>query len=219
MPYRATISHKLRVLLVDDHPMVRQGLRTMLVEAGDIVVVADAPDVAAAIGVVRRTQLDLVLSDIALPGKTGLDLLKMIKTERPRLPVLMLSMYAEEVLAVRALKLGAAGYLTKDVEAHTLVEAIRRAANGGKYISSGVAERLANQIATGGKGAPHERLSEREFEVFRLIAVGKSLTEIGLGLHISIKTVSGYRTRILEKTGFQSNAEFTRYALENHLID
>jgi DNA-binding NarL/FixJ family response regulator len=212
-------SPKLRVLVVDDHPMVLQGLRTMLLEAGDIDVVADAGDAATAIAVVRRTALDLVLSDMTLPDKTGLVLLKMIKAEQPRLPVLMLSMYAEEVFAVRALKLGAAGYLMKDVETATLIDAIRRAAAGGKYVSAGVAERLARRIDADAAGALHEQLSEREFEVFRLIATGKSLTEIGLGLHVSVKTVSSYRTRIMEKTGFRSNAEFTRYALDQQLVD
>lgn len=210
---------KLRVLLVDDHPVVRQGLRTMLLEAGDLEVVAEAADAMEAMAIVRQERLDLVLSDMGLPGKTGLDLLKMIKAVQPQLPVLMISMYAEQVFAVRALKLGAAGYLMKDADAHTLVDAIRKAASGGKYISAGVAERLATQLASDDKGALHDQLSEREFEVFRLIATGKSLTEIGLGLHVSVKTISGYRARILEKTGFHCNADFTRYALENHLVD
>jgi DNA-binding NarL/FixJ family response regulator len=209
----------LRLLIVDDHPMVLQGLRTMLLEAGDIDVVAEAADATTAIAAVRRTALDLVLSDMTLPDKTGLVLLKTIKAEQPNLPVLMLSMYAEEVFAVRALKLGAAGYLMKDVDAATLIDAIRRAAGGGKYISAGVAERLARRIDADATGALHEQLSEREFEVFRLIATGKSLTEIGLGLHVSVKTVSSYRTRIMEKTGFRSNAEFTRYALDQRLVD
>jgi DNA-binding NarL/FixJ family response regulator len=219
MTHHLSTSPKLRLLVVDDHPMVLQGLRTMLLEAGDIDVVADAGDAATAIAVVRRTALDLVLSDMTLPDKTGLVLLKMIKAEQPRLPVLMLSMYAEEIFAVRALKLGAAGYLMKDVDVATLIDAIRRAAAGGKYISAGVAERLASRIDTDATGAMHEQLSEREFEVFRLIATGKSLTEIGLGLHVSVKTVSSYRTRIMEKTGFRNNAEFTRYALDQQLVD
>jgi DNA-binding NarL/FixJ family response regulator len=214
-----TQNSKLRVLLVDDHPVVRQGLRTMLTEAGDIDVVAEAGDASTAMSFVRCERLDLVLSDMALPGKTGLDLLKMIKAQQPQLPVLMLSMYAEEVFAVRALKLGAAGYLMKDTEASVLVDAIRKAAKGGKYISAGIAERLANQLASDSNGAPHEHLSEREFEVFRQIATGKSLTDIGLGLHVSVKTISGYRARILEKTGFHNNADFTRYALEHRLVD
>lgn len=212
-------THTLRLLIVDDHPMVLQGLRTMLLDAGDIDVVAEAADAATAIAVVRRTALDLVLSDMTLPDKTGLVLLKMIKAERPNLPVLMLSMYAEEVFALRALKLGAAGYLMKDVDAATLIEAIRRAASGGKYVSAGVAERLARHFDAGATDTLHERLSERELEVFRLIATGKSLTEIGLGLHVSVKTVSSYRTRIMEKTGFRCNADFTRYALDQHLVD
>lgn len=212
-------NRKLRVLLVDDHPMVRKGLRTMLMEAGDMEVAAEAATVATAKLAVRRNQLDLVLSDIALPGGSGLDLLKMVKAEQPGLPVLMLSMYAEEVFALRALKLGAAGYLMKDATTKTLLLAIRKIASGGKYISSGVAERLADQITSDRQGAPHERLSEREFEVFRLIAIGKSLTDIGTGLHVSVKTISGYRARIIEKTDFRTNAEFTRYALEHHLVD
>ena len=199
--------------------MVLRGLRTMLLEAGDIDVVAAAADAAAAIAAVRSTLLDLVLSDMALPDKSGLELLKMIKAEKPGLPVLMLSMYAEEVFAVRALKLGAAGYLTKDVDSATLVQAIRLAASGGKYISAGVAERLATQLKSDCKDALHERLSEREFEVFRLIATGKSLTEIGLGLRVSIKTISCYRTRIIQKTGFRSDADFTRYAIDQNLVD
>jgi DNA-binding NarL/FixJ family response regulator len=215
------LTRTLRLLIVDDHPMVLQGLRTMLHDAGDIDVVAEAADATSAIAAVRCTALDLVLSDMTLPDKTGLVLLKTIKAERPNLPVLMLSMYAEEIFAVRALKLGAAGYLMKDVDAATLIDAIRRAASGGKYVSAGVAERLARRLdadATG-TGSLHEQLSEREFEVFRLIATGKSLTEIGLGLHVSVKTVSSYRTRIMEKTGFRSNAEFTRYALDQQLVD
>jgi DNA-binding NarL/FixJ family response regulator len=215
----ANPNRKLRVLLVDDHPVVRRGVRSILMEAGDIDVTAEADDVPAAMAVVRQERLDVVLSDMSLPGKTGLDLLKMIKTEQPQLPVLMLSMYAEEVFAVRALKLGAAGYLMKDSDPDTLVEAIRKAANGGKYISPSIAERLATQIGSDRNGLPHEYLSEREFEVFRMIATGKSLTEIGLGLHVSVKTISGYRARILEKTGFQNNADFTRYALEHRLVD
>jgi DNA-binding NarL/FixJ family response regulator len=219
MTKNPTTNCKLRVLLVDDHPVVRRGVRTMLMEAGDIDVTAEASDAATAMTIVRQERLDLVLSDMGLPGKTGLDLLKMIKAEQPQLPVLMLSMYAEEVFAVRALKLGAAGYLMKDAEAHTLVDAIRKAACGGKYISASIAERLATQLTSDCNDVPHEHLSEREFEVFRLIATGKSLTEIGLGLHVSVKTISGYRARILEKTGFHSNADFTRYALEHRLVD
>jgi DNA-binding NarL/FixJ family response regulator len=219
MPQLPASTRKLRLLIVDDHPMVLQGLRTMLLETSDIDVVAAAADAATAIAAVRSTALDLVLSDMTLPDKTGLVLLQMIKAEQPTLPVLMLSMYAEEVFAVRALKLGAAGYLMKDVDAATLIEAIRRAANGGKYVSPGVAERLACRLDSVATGALHEQLSEREFEVFRLIATGKSLTEIGLGLHVSVKTVSSYRTRIIEKTGFRSNADFTRYALDQQLVD
>ncbi len=170
--------------------------------------------------VVRKQSLDLVLSDMALPGRTGLELLKLIKADYPHLPVLMLSMYAEEVFAVRALKLGAAGYLMKDVEPKTLLEAVRKVAGGVRYISAGVADRLAEQLSSGANAeALHERLSEREFQVFRLIAAGKSLTDIAEGLHVSIKTVSSYRARVLEKTGLHTNADLTRYALEHHLID
>jgi len=199
--------------------MVLQGLQTMLREAGDIDVVAVAGDAATALAAVRQHQLDVVVSDMGLPDKPGLVLLKMIKAEKPELAVLMFSMLAEEVFAVLALKSGAAGYLMKNANASTLVTAIRQAANGGKYISPGIAEQLINQVATNSKGAPHERLSGREFEVFRLIASGKSLTEIGIALQVSVKTISGYRARIIEKTALRTNADFTRYAVEHHLFD
>jgi DNA-binding NarL/FixJ family response regulator len=212
-------NRRLRVLIVDDHPMVRKGLRATLEAAGDVEVVAEAATVVAAMMVVRCHQLDLVISDIALPDKTGLDLLKMIKAEQHQLPVLILSMHAEEFFAVRALKLGAAGYVMKDVDGLTLMQAIHKAASGGKYISSGVAERLAAQLTFNDTNAAHERLSEREFEVFRLIALGISLTDIGKRLNVSVKTVSGYRARIMGKTGFLSNADLTRYALAQCLID
>ena len=191
----------------------------MLLEAGDIDVVAVAADAATALAAVHHNQLDVVVSDMALPDKAGLVLLTMIKAVKPDLAVLMLSMFAEEVFAVRALKLGAAGYLMKNVNANILVAAIRRAAHGGKYISPCMAERLADQVATNSKGALHERLSERELEVFRLIASGISLTEIGIRLQVSVKTISGYRTRIIEKTALRTNAEFTRYTVEHQLFD
>jgi DNA-binding NarL/FixJ family response regulator len=210
---------KLRVLIVDDHPLVLQGLRTMLLEAGGIDVVAQATNAAAAITAVRQTQLDLVVSAMALPDKSGLVLLKLIKTEQPQLPVLMLSMHAEAVFAVRARKLGAAGYVMKDVDADTLVGAIRQAASGGKYISPDVGERLANQTGPAAKGALHGKLSRHEFKVFCLIAAGKGHTEIGLALQVGTRAISSAHARIVKKTGLRTRADFTRYALAHNLID
>lgn len=207
----------IRVLLVDDHVVVRNGVRLMLSSESDIVVAAEASAAQEALGLIRSQDFDVALIDIAMPGKNGLDLLKQIRTEKPRLAVLILSTYSEEVYAVRALKAGAAGYLTKESPASVLVAAVRKAAAGGKYVSATVMEKLADLI--GGAGAAsHEGLSDRELEVLKLIAAGESLVKIAEKLHLSPNTVTTYRTRILEKMGMSNNAELTRYAMENGLL-
>jgi DNA-binding NarL/FixJ family response regulator len=206
------------VLLVDDHQVVRRGLRMMLAGYKDISVVAEAVDSNAALEVLRNTVVDVVISDIALPGRSGLDLLKLIKAQWPQVPVLMLTMYMEDMFAVRALKLGAAGYLTKDAGESVLAEAIRTAASGKHFVTPNVVEKLTTALGAGDQRAAHEKLSEREFEVFRLLAAGKSLVHIAEALNVSAKTVTSYRTRILEKTGFANNADLTRYALELGLL-
>lgn len=210
-------SKTIKVLLVDDHTVVRNGVRLMLSSASDIAVAAEATSAEEAIRAINEQRFDVALIDIALPGKNGLDLLKGLQISHPALAVLILSTYGEEIYAMRALKLGAAGYLTKDSSAATLVEAIRKASTGGKYVSPSLAERFA--IVIGGKtGCTHEVLSDRELEVMKLLARGESLIHIGDQLHLSPKTVSTYRSRILEKMGLGSNAELTRYALENGLL-
>lgn len=207
----------IKVLLVDDHAIARNGVRLMLGTADDIAVTGEAGNAQDAMALVQSGDFDVALVDITMPGKNGLDLLRSLRAERPRLAVLILSTYAEDIYAVRALKLGAAGYLTKDAPTAVLVAAVRKAAAGGKHVSPAMLEKLASLIGGGGM-ATHEGLSNRELEVFKLIAAGQSLVEVGKALHLSPNTVTTYRARILEKMGMGSNAELTRYALENGMI-
>ncbi len=208
----------IRVLLVDDHAIARNGVRLMLSMAPDVMVVAEAGDALQAMQLVRQHSYDVALVDITMPGRNGLDLLRQLRADAPRMAVLMLSTYAEEIYAVRALKLGAAGYLTKDSSAEVLVAAVRKAAAGGRHVSAALGDRLAGMIGTPAGGAGHASLSNRELEVFKLIAAGESLVRIGDMLHLSPNTVTTYRSRILEKMGLSSNAELTRYALENGVL-
>ena len=210
---------KIGVLLVDDHAVVRQGLRLMLGAASDIRIDGEAADTREALQCIRERGFDVVIADVSLPDRNGLELLRMIKAEQPSLPVLMLSMYTEDAYALRALQLGAAGYLTKTVDAAVLAEAIRKAACGGKYVSAEMAEKLAMAFDARAEVAPHERLSAREFEVLRHIVAGTSLVGAAAAMHLSPKTVTAYRARILEKFGFTSNAELMRYALERRLFE
>jgi DNA-binding NarL/FixJ family response regulator len=207
----------IRVLLVDDHAIARNGVRLMLGTAADIEVAGEAGNAQDALQLAQAADFDVALVDITMPGKNGLELLKALRVARPKLAVLMLSTYSEEIYAVRALKLGAAGYLTKDVPTAVLVAAVRKAAAGGKHVSPALLEKLASLIGGGGM-ATHEVLSNRELEVFKLIAAGESLVLVGKTLHLSPNTVTTYRARILEKMGMSSNAELTRYALENGII-
>ena len=210
---------KLNILVVDDHAIVREGLKSILAKAENLTVIGEAGNAPDAMALLRKHLCDLVLLDLSLPGKTGVDLLKMIRDELPKVRVLVLSTYPEDQYAVRVLKLGASGYLSKESAPELLVQAIRKVAGGGKYVSPAMAERLLNEIGSDVQHAPHELLSDKEFEVFKLIAMGKSLTDIADGMHVSIKTISTHRTRILDKTGFKANADFTRYALQHRLIE
>ena len=211
------IDNKIRVLLVDDHSIVRNGVRRMLETVSDIAVTGEAETAQDAMRLVREKDFDVALIDIGLPDKSGLQLLKLVRAERPKLAVLMLSMHSVEAYALRAIKLGAVGYLTKDISAVTLVAAVRNAAAGGKHISPELAEKLVNAIGRG-DAAPHEALSDRELEVLKLLASGERLVRIAEKLHLSPSTVTTYRARILEKTGMDSNAKLARYALENGLL-
>jgi len=208
---------KITVLLVDDHAIARNGVRLMLGTAADISVEGEASNAVEAMQRVAERSFDVALVDIKMPGKNGLDLLKTLRSECPRMAVLVLSTYSEEIYAVRALKSGASGYLTKDAPTATLIEAVRKAASGGKHVSPALLEKLATLVG-GGPSGDHEELSNRELEVFKLIAQGESLVRIGEKLHLSPNTVTTYRSRILEKMGMSSNAELTRYALEHGLI-
>ena len=207
----------IRVITVDDHPVVRRGLNQIIAAEQDMQVVGEAENAREAIRVIREIPCDAVVLDITLPDASGLDILSRLKSEYPTLPVLIMSIHDEEQYAVRVLKAGASGYLMKNSIPEELIQAIRKITSGGKYISPAIAERLASEVASPGK-SPHENLSDREFQIMCLIASGKSLKEIGEALFISGKTVSSYRTRILEKMGMSTNADLTRYALEHHLV-
>jgi len=208
---------RTRVLLVDDHVVVRDGLRTMLGGAEDIEIAAEAASAEDALALARRDAFDVAIVDIALPGRDGLELLKWLRGECPRLQVLVMSMYSEDLYAIRALKYGAAGYLTKNAPASVVVAAVRKVAKGGKWVDPGLAEKLAITLS-GAHPTTHDALSNRELEVLRLIASGRSLTQIAEALRLSPKTVTTYRARILEKTGARSNPELTRYALEHGIL-
>jgi two-component system invasion response regulator UvrY len=209
----------IRILIADDHAIVRQGLKQILAAEADFVVAGEAANHAEVMQQLRRDTFDVLLLDIAMPGKNGIETLKQAKLELPKLPVLILSMYSEDQYAVRALKAGAAGYLTKMAAADQLVDAIRQVTRGRKYITPELAQSLAESINRDQDAPAHELLSDREFQTLRLIASGKTLTQIGQALALSPKTVSVYRARLLAKLRMQSNAELTRYALENKLVE
>jgi DNA-binding NarL/FixJ family response regulator len=208
---------KIRVLLVDDHSIVRNGVRRMLETDGEMDVAGEAETAQEAMRLVRDCQFDVALVDIGLPDKSGLQLLNSMRAEQPKLAVLMLSMHSVEAYALRAIKQGAAGYLTKDISAATLVAAVRKAALGGKHVSPELAEKLVNAIGRG-DALPHEVLSDRELEVLKLLAAGEKIVRIAEILHLSPSTVTTYRSRIVEKTGMESNAKLARYALEHGLL-
>jgi DNA-binding NarL/FixJ family response regulator len=204
------------VLLVDDHEVVRKGLRSILDDRFAGIEVAEAATGDEALAQLAEP-FDAVILDLSMPGRSGIDLLAEIKHRHPKLPVLIMSLHGEEQFAVRALRAGAAGYLTKSAAPEQLIGAFERIVRGGRYISPAVAERLA--AAVGGEvGAPHDRLSQREFEVMRGIASGESVGEIAERLHLSAKTISTYRARLLDKMGMATNSELTRYAIENGLV-
>ena len=209
----------MRVLLVDDHAVVRRGIRDLLAEEFTEAAFTEASTGEEALALVRKETFDLVVLDISMPRRGGMDALKEIQAETPKLPVLVLSQHAEEQYAIRALRAGAAGYLTKDCAADELTRAARKACAGGKYVSEALAEKLADELSAG-SGAPlHERLSDRELHVMRMLALGKSVKEIAGELSLSDKTISTYRARIMQKTHIKSNAALMRYALLVGLVD
>jgi len=214
------MSEKIRVLIADDHAIVRQGFKQIFSETEDLVVAGEADDGVEAMQLARHREWDVFLLDVTMPNRNGIDTLKQLKKEFPRLPVLILSMHPEEQYAVRAIKSGASGYLTKQSAPEQLVTAIRQVARGKKYVSPTVAEQLANAIGSSDADKPlHEMLTDREYQVFRLIAAGKPLTQIAEELNLAVATISTFRTRIIEKTGLKSNAEIIRYGIEHNLVE
>jgi two-component system invasion response regulator UvrY len=209
-----------RVLIVDDHEIVRHGLREILTtRMGSEVAVAQAMDAAEAISLLIKNEWDLLLLDINRPGRSGLEVLEEARRLRPKTPVLVLTSYPEEEFAVRAFKLGAAGYLTKQSASDELITALQRILAGRKYVTASLAERLASNLGAPDEQAPHAALSHRELQVLRLVAVGRSTKEIAVDLALSEKTVATHRTRISEKTGLRSNVEIARYALKQGLVE
>ena len=209
----------VRVLIVDDHAIVREGLKRILADAPELRVAGEAASGPEAIDLVREQSWDVMLLDISLPGANGLEVLRAVKDLAPKLPVLILTMYPEDQYALRMLRAGAAGYLTKEGAPAQLVTAIRKVASGGKYISAAVAEKLAWELERRKQPATHEDLSNREFEILRLIASGKTVSQIAQQLRLSVKTVSTYRMRLLTKLNMKSNAELTHYAVRQGLAE
>lgn len=209
----------IRVLLADDHAMVRTGLKEILADTGDIAVTAEASSGSDVLVRIRAEEYDVLVLDMSMPGRSGIELIKQVKGEKPRLRILVLSMHSEEQYAVRALKAGASGYLTKDSAADELVAAIRRIAAGGAFVSPETAERLAHDFDKPADAPPHTTLSDREFQVFQLIVSGNSVTEIAGKLALSVKTVSTHKSHLMEKMNIANQAELVRYAVRHKLID
>jgi two-component system invasion response regulator UvrY len=210
---------ELRILIVDDHVMIRQGLRQILADAFPKAIFGEANNGIEALTQVTKQRWSVVLLDITMPGKSGLDVLKEIVEAQPNMAVLVLSMHPEDQYAVRVLKTGAAGYITKNTASEEVIGAVKKVLAGGKYVSSALAENLAANLNAPTGKAPHEMLSDREYQVMRFIAQGKSVKEIAFELTLSVKTISTYRTRIMEKTQLKTNADIIRYAVHEHLVD
>lgn len=208
----------MKIIICDDHKIVREGLKQILLQLDNVSIIEEAGDGNKLFELLKKEPYDILLLDITLPGKNGLEILQYVKQKWPLVNVLMLSMHPQEQYAIRALKLGASGYLTKDTASEELLLAVQRISLGGKYISQSLAENLAHHLSSDNVKLKHEILSNREFEVMVKLADGKSLQEIGIELFISDKTVSTYRSRIMEKMEFSKNTDLTRYCIENKLI-
>ncbi len=207
----------IRVLIADDHAIIRHGLKQIVEESGEMRVVAEADCGINALRKIREIECDVVLLDISMPDMSGIDVLKQIHAEKPQLPILILSIYSEDQYATRLIKAGAAGYMTKESAPSEVVKALLRVAGGKKYISPSVAEILANDLGAADERLPHQNLSDREYQIFLLLASAKAVSEIADILALSVKTVSTYRSRILEKMRLKNNAELMRYAVDNQL--
>ena len=209
----------IKVLIADDHAVVRRGLRQILSETSDILVGGEASTVPEVRQKLNDERWDVVVLDVNMPGGNGIELLGELRKLGPSPRALVLTVYPEEQYAVRAIRAGAAGFLTKESAPEKLIEAVRKVASGGKYVSQELAETLASVVAGEGGGAPHERLSDREFEVLKMLASGRTVSQVAGDLGLSVKTVSTHRTRILKKMEMKTNAELTHYAVRSHIIE
>ncbi len=209
----------IKVLVADDHAVVRRGLRQILAETNDILVGGEAASASDLSKLLDRERWDVVILDINVPGRGGIEILGDIKRERPKLPVLILTVYSEDQYAMRALRAGAAGFLTKESAPDRLVEAVRKVAAGGRFVTPELAERLASSVARDSDAPPHDALSDRELQVLCMIASGKTVSQIGLELSLSVKTISTHRVRLLKKMNLKTNAELTHYAIKNRLVE
>jgi two-component system, NarL family, invasion response regulator UvrY len=215
-----TANETIKILIADDHAIVREGLKQILADTKDITVAGDAENGNDAIKLARGAEADVLLLDISMPDKSGIEVLKQIKKETPKLSVLVLSMHREDQYAIRSLKAGAAGYLNKQSAPCELVDAIRQVAAGRKYISPALAQELANQVGDENREVPpHETLSDREYQTLVMIASGKTVSDIAAELTLSVKTISMYRSRLLQKMKLRHNAELTHYAIKNNLVE
>jgi two-component system invasion response regulator UvrY len=208
----------LRILIADDHAIIRKGLKQILLEEYPSAIIEEVNDAEEVIKKTISDEWDIIICDLSMPGRSGLDVVQQVKQNFPKLPVLILSIHPEEQYAIRVLRAGAAGYLSKDAATQELVNAVQRVLQGRKYVSSAIAEKMVSELDQDTSRPPHEVLSDREFEVFKMIASGKTVSEIAEQLTLSITTVSTYRARILVKMNMKTNAELTRYGLENKLI-
>jgi DNA-binding NarL/FixJ family response regulator len=209
---------KINILIADDHPIVRAGFKQVIADTEDMVVADEAENGQEVLTFIQKKDYDIILLDISMPGRNGLEILKDLKADKPKTPVLILSIYPEEQYAIRALRAGASGYMTKASAPHELIAAIRKICQGGKYISASLAEKLTDYLDTDSAKPPHELLSDREHQVMLMIASGKTVSQIGDELCLSVKTISTYRSHILEKMKLKNNAEITLYAVKNQLI-
>lgn len=212
------MTNQLKIFIADDHSLIREGLKKLLLYETDLKIVGEADNPDDTVSFIINNEVDIVILDINLPGKSGLEILKPLKMLKPNLHVLILSMYPEDQFAERSIKAGASGYLTKDAAPEELIKAIRKVARGGKYISEHLAEKIIFKKEPGSEFS-HESLSDREFQVLKLMAIGKAQVDIAAELNLSTSTVNTYRSRVLEKLGLKSNAELIHYALEHKLID
>lgn len=209
----------IKIVIADDHDIVRAGLKQIIADEEDMEVAGEANSGEKLIELIKKNDYDIVLLDLKMSGMNGIEVMKHIKAIKPAIPVIVLSMHAEDQYAVRTIKAGASGYITKETAGDNLISAVKRVVSGGKYISPTLAETLADSVAGGGSELPHENLTDREFQVLCMIASGKTVSEIGAELFLSVKTISTYRQRILEKMNMKNNSELTHYVIKNNILD